>query len=87
MNEVARRKAEKAGDCKLWSAQDALEDTLERLKKGEIDPQQLVIVMLDHPDVNEDRRFRFVASGVSVAEHIALLNAALKDVMDEWMGK
>lgn len=35
----------KEGDCRLWTVQDALEDTLEAIKAGTINPDMVVICM------------------------------------------
>lgn len=40
---IITAKAEKLGDCSIWSPRDALVDTLRRIDKGEIKPTRIVI--------------------------------------------
>ena len=43
MNELAKKRADVAGDSRLWSPEDALEDLLNEIKAGRIKPTQLAI--------------------------------------------
>ena len=84
MDEVAKKRAEIQQDCREWTALDALEDLVRGIKAGEVNPKELVIHFFE-PKSNGGSRHGFQCAGVSVRDHISLLNVALKRVLEDWM--
>ena len=74
-NELAERRAEEKGDCRVWTPVDALLACLRDIESGEINPERLVIhySALD----GDDRTFNYYASNVTSVEHAGLLAMAL----------
>lgn len=85
MNEIAKARAEKMQDCREWSPLDALEDAINSIKSGEINPEQVVVHFLSKEASDGRRLHNFFAAGVTVPQHIALLNLGLKRVLEEWL--
>lgn len=56
MNEIAKQRAIKYQDCREWSPIDALEDAIEMIKKGELNPEQLIIHVLEKEDAEGRRK-------------------------------
>ena len=83
MNELNKARAEKAGDSKLWTPQDCVEDLLKELKSGRIKPSQIVIHYLEDYD-DGYREHGWSISGVTRQEHIALLELAKWRMLELW---
>lgn len=78
-----KKRAEKAGDSRLWTPIDCLEDLVEKIKSREVVPSQLVIHFFENRE-NGGKTHHYMASGVTFPEHIALLNIALTRIIEEW---
>lgn len=85
MNELAKRRSQKNNDALLWTPLDALEDTIERIKSGELSPDRISIQMLSDPDKNGNRVHTYCAAGVNYETHIAMLSVALQRTINEWV--
>lgn len=83
MDELARKRAENAGDCRLWSAEDALEDLLQRVRSGEVKPLHIAIHFLEDKP-SGGYRHGYTVAGATFQQHIALLNVALNRVIKDW---
>ena len=83
MDELARKRAERARDSRLWGAEDALEDLLDQIRTGEVKPTWLAVHYMEG-DPSEGMEHRYSAAGLTYPHHIALLNIALDRVMKEW---
>lgn len=86
MDELARKRAEKTNDSTQWSVLDALEDTVERIKRGELNPECVVCHMWEQGEKAGVKRHTFVAAQITYEQHIALLNVALRRALNDWMG-
>lgn len=84
---LAKKRAETAGDCRLWSASDCLEDLLKDIKSGAICPGQLVVHWFEAPDEDGSKKHHYAMAGVTIPEHIGLLNLGLHRVIREWSGE
>lgn len=84
MDEIAKRRAELKQDCTEWTALDAAEDLVRAIKAGEINPKELIIHFFE-PKEDGGSKHGFQCAGVKVTTHIALLNVALKSVIEDWM--
>jgi len=82
MDELARKRAEQKQDSREWSCLDALEDLIERIKSGEINPSQMTIHFYEKKD--EGRTHHFQVANMTYSEHIALLAVASHRVITEW---
>lgn len=83
MDELARKRAEKRQDSRLWTAEDALEDLLARIRAGEIKPTWLAIHYMEgSPETGQEHHYQ--VAGLTYPQHIALLNVALDRVLREW---
>lgn len=78
-----KRRADRAGDSRLWSPLECLEDLVSKIKSGEVKPSQLAVHFFEERD-NGGKTHRFTVSGVTFPEHIALLNIALCRTIEEW---
>lgn len=83
MDELAKRRAEKTQDCREWSVEDALEDCLNRVKAGEINPSELIIHYFEKQN-DGSRTHGYTCAGLDFMQHIALLHVAMKNVMQMW---
>ena len=83
MDELAAKRAERSNDCRLWSAEDCLEDALKEVKGKKVH------MAIHWFEIDEDggRVHHFAASNVTYPEHIALLNIALRDCIDNWIAE
>lgn len=84
MNEIARAKAEKNNDSRLWSTEDALEDVLQRLRAGQIKPDQLAIHWFENLP-GGGYRHGYTVAGVTFQQHMALLHVGLDRTMKAWV--
>jgi hypothetical protein len=82
MDELARKRADKKQDSREWSCLDALEDLIERIKSGEINPAQMAIHFYEKTD--SGRTHHFQVANLTYPEHIALLAVASHRVITEW---
>lgn len=84
MDEFSKRRAEKIGDNRLWSPKDALEDAIAAIK--DVDPDK-VCIAVHWFEKQEDgsRRHHYSAANCTFPEHMALLEVALKKVIDDWV--
>ena len=83
MDEIAKRRAEKASDGRLWTAADALEDTVNRVR-GMTGKVKMAIHLWEvHPDGSKTHNY--TTAGLTYPEHIALLIMSMKRVTEEWM--
>lgn len=82
MNDIAKFRAEKFNDCSLWSAEDALEDAKDRIKGRN------VMLAIHWWEIEEDgtRAHCFSAYNMTHQDHIALLELAKMETLDEWFG-
>ena len=85
MDEIARRRAEKKQDSREWSCLDALEDTIQHIKSGEIKPESMAIHWWEKQD--DGRTHHYQVSGLTYPEHIALLSLAEYRVITDWHKK
>ena len=84
MDELAKRRAEKLGDSREWTAADALEDLLTALRAGKVKIDQLGIHWFENqPDGGYTHHY--CAAGVTYQQHIALLHIALDRVARDWV--
>lgn len=76
-------RAHKEKDCRLWSPLEALEALVRDIKSGELNPSQLVV---HHLTENEDKSqsLGYVAAGVTLPDHIALLRVAETRLINDW---
>ena len=84
MDEVAKKRAELKNDCREWTPLDALEDLVRAIKNKEADPSEIVIHWFEDQK-NGSRKHGYQCAGVTYSSHIALLNVALKCVLEDWM--
>lgn len=83
-------KAEREEDCRVITPRDALEDALEKLNSGEIQPTKLVIVFQEPQDREKpDGRFvqNYFAANVTLAEHCAMMRIEEHLLFDYWLGE
>jgi hypothetical protein len=83
MDEIAKKRAEIKGDSREWTALDCLEDLISEIKEGKVNPKKMVIHFLH--EENETEFHHYSCAGVTYQDHIAILNLALKRVLEEWM--
>ena len=80
---LSRARADKTGDARVWTVQDALEFGIELVKTSEQPTQetleQCVIVMATAPDKNGHRTYHYVNAVSEEALRTALLTEALID--------
>lgn len=83
MDELAKKRADKMGDSRLWSAADALEDLLSDVRSGKVNPTQLAIHYFEGtPETGLEHHY--AVSGLTYPNHIALLTIALQRMVGEW---
>lgn len=82
MDDLKRKRAEKKHDCREWDATDALEDALLALKGN----KNKIKIMIHWWEVQEDGTQDHYArlANLTAAEHIALLEMAKAQAMDDW---
>lgn len=83
MDDLAKRRAEREDDSKLWKPVDALEDVLASVKSGERKPTQLIIWYVE--DGEQKMTVNYCVAGVTREEHIALLALAQRNMLDDWL--
>jgi hypothetical protein len=80
------RRAMRAGDSTLWTAEDALRAALRDIEDGTINPERLVIHLLE-PIPEEDgggKEHHYYVANASFDEHVALLELAKVLTIDRW---
>jgi hypothetical protein len=84
MDEIARKKAEKAGDNRLWSPNDALEEAIVSIK--DLDPKNVKIAV-HWFEVQEDgsRKHHYTAANLTFPEHMALIRVADHQLIHDWV--
>lgn len=83
MDELAKKRADKAADSRLWSPQDALEDLLAEIRAGRIKPTSLAIHYWEGmPESGLEHHYS--AAGLTYPSHIALLTVGLDRVVQDW---
>lgn len=80
MDEIAERRADKANDNRLWSADDCLEDAARSIKGKKV---HLAVHWFE---MKEDgtRVHHYSAANCTYTEHIALLSLALNRIIEDW---
>lgn len=80
MDEIAARRADKAGDNRLWSAEDALENAMKAVKGKDV---HLAVHWFE---MTKDgaRVHHFSAANATYPEHIALLEIAMYELIRNW---
>jgi hypothetical protein len=80
---LAKARAEKANDSRLWTPIDALKDVISEIEAGKIKADQIAI---HWRETNEDGScdFCYCVAGLTFSDHIALLHAALARVLELW---
>lgn len=84
MDEVAKKRAELKNDCREWTPLDALEDLVRAIKNKEAAPSEIVIHWFEKRSDGGSQHY-YQCAGVTFIAHIALLNASLKRVLEDWM--
>ena len=85
MDEIARRKAEKAANNELWSPLDALEDAAESVRKAEAAGLKVMLVVTWwEQEESGDREMHFTAAHLNRPEHIAILEMAKLRQLEDW---
>ena len=82
--EFRRRKADKLGDSRQWTAEDLLSDMLARLRKGEIAPEQLVVHWFERA-ASGGLGHHYGCAGVTYPDHLSLLEVAKHRLLNEWV--
>ena len=83
MDELAKKRADKLQDSRLWTAKDAIEDLLADVIAGKINPTQLAIHYFEGtPETGLKHHYQ--AAGLTYPNHIALLNVALDRMLRDW---
>lgn len=85
MDELAKKRADTAKDCRLWPPLDALEDAADRIRaeteKGN-KVQVCVWWWIRFPD--DTRELQFSVANLTYPEHIALLEMAKLRTCQDW---
>jgi hypothetical protein len=84
MDQIARRRAEKLGDNRLWSPLDALEEAKNLIKDQDLSKIRLSVHWFE---VQEDgsRRHHYTAANLTFPEHIALIRVADHALIHDWI--
>ena len=82
MDEIARKRAEKLGDSREWSAKDALEDTIKEIEGKEV--ELAIHWWVIRPDGTRDHHYAI--AGLTFPVHIALLEISKTSVIEQWRG-
>lgn len=78
------KRAHKEKDSKLWTPRDCALAVLRDIENGEIKPKQLAIHYYEElPDGG--RKHHYYVAGVSVEEHISMLEFAKHRVIHDWL--
>lgn len=75
-------KAERSGDCKNWTALDALKETIREIESGEMEMDSLVI--LGWATKNGTSEFFQRYSGVNHADAAAMLALGQHNNLNSW---
>lgn len=84
MDEIAKRRAEKNGDNRLWKPMDAIEDCRHTMESGEIEADQILIILVDKADEHGRRGITTFAANLTTPDRIALLNVELQYTIEKW---
>jgi hypothetical protein len=82
MNKKIIKLAEKSLSSKSWEAEDAVKDCLKEIKNGTIKPSKIMIHYFC--DSIEDGGQGFFTSGLTVLEHIGLLEIAKLTALEKY---
>ena len=63
-----------------WTPEDALVDTLERVRSGEFNPKYMAIHWID----KKERHHRYSWSGGRIEDHVSLLTVGQIKLADYW---
>jgi hypothetical protein len=84
MDEIAKKKAGKAEDNRLWTAKDALKDAIERIK--DIDPAKVHLCVHWRVDDEQGGHLHWSAANIQRPDHVALLELFKFQLCKEWFG-
>lgn len=85
MDEVAKRKAEKANNNRLWAPQDAIEDALMRIKDKDPKKIHLMVAWREELD-DETSKIHWSAANIQRHDQISLLELVKFDLIKDWFG-
>ena len=74
---LAKPRADKADDCRLWTPLDALKDLIRQIEDGEVAPDRLIVIHHKGAAGPGDLYVRF--AGVDKLQTLALLSIALHE--------
>jgi hypothetical protein len=80
-NELAEKRAQDTGDCRLWTCKDALLACLRDIESGEINPEKLVVHYTELDENTVDRHYSYYCAGVSTMEHAGMLAHAMARII------
>lgn len=89
MDEFAKKRAEKAQDCRLWTPIDALEDVIKEFKQRDLDMKNVSIAIhwFEKEKESDIRQHYWCCGNITFPEHITLLNVGLHRVIDSYIIK
>lgn len=82
---IGRRRAERASDSTLWTAEEMLMAALDDIRSGRINPDGISLHYFDKTGEQTEIP-SFYASNLSYERHVALLRIAERRVLDDWLG-
>lgn len=86
MDEVARKRAENNRDNREWTAKDALEEALERIK--DVDPKKVHLMVLWREDIDDSSsRLRWNAANIQRHDQISVLEMMKFDLCRDWFSE
>ena len=85
MNELAKKRMEKKGDCKEWTPLDCLENLVHEIKTGQIDPEMLSIHWMNK-EVDGMQSFDYDMANMNHKDHLVLCDLIKRAVLREWTG-
>lgn len=80
------KRAELAGDNRLWTPEDCLKAALRDLQAGKIDPKQLFIYYYEELPGGR-KKLRYYAAGLTYPDHLAMLEFGKHCLIREWCGE
>lgn len=75
--------ADKAGDSRLWSAEQMLDELLEEVKTGKVKPKRMLVLFWEPLEGNREQK-SYRAVNFTNAEYIGYLASAAHDALHEW---
>lgn len=82
-------KVKRSQDSRDWTTLDALKSLVRDIELGNIRPVQIAVhfwELIDHDDFEGGKTHGYTIAGLTYPEHIALLNVALRNSLNEWVG-